>query len=150
MRNVFSSTAIFSLILVVACTEAEPSRFANEQFEPGESASAEEMQAARNLSLVDSGNTTEGSPLEKAQRCSVAIGTLAERVETLGTLSGEQMQVLTDAKAVYDRRVSSEAAGSGQPAEDAPEVPVQQDPERSQVAEQARGAIACLRDLGLS
>lgn len=150
MRNIFSSTAIFSLILVGACSEAEPRRFADEQLEVSKSVSPEEMQAARTLSLVDSGNTTDGSPLEKAQRCSVAIGALAERVENLGTLSGEQMQALTDAKAVYDRRVSSEAPGSGRPSEDAREGPLQEDPDRSHVAEQARGAIACLRDLGLS
>lgn len=146
MRDYPFYTILLSLALVSSCSDAPASSLADEPFEVEREVSAEEMEAARTLSLVDSGTITDGSPYEKAQRCSVAIGALAERVEGLGTFSADQIQVLADAQAVYDQRMRSEGPGPGQPS--LGEVP-QQDPENSLIAEQARGAIACLRELGL-
>ncbi len=150
MRNSLLCVTLLSLALVVSCSDGPASGLVNEQFETERDASAEDMQAARTLSLVEGGNIAGGDPYEKAQRCSVAIGALAEGVEGLGTFSPEQIQVLVDAKAVYERRMRSEASGREQPSQGTLEETPQQDPERSQIAEQARGAIECLRELGIS
>lgn len=146
MRNNLFYMTIFSLLLATACSSEQPSDLMDEQLEASRDISAEERQAARALSLVDSGQITAVDPYEKARQCSVAIGALTSSVEGLGTFSPEQVQVLADAKAVYDRRMRSEGSGAEQLSQDSPQP---QDEEGSDTAEQARTAIACLRELGL-
>lgn len=146
MRSALIYTVTLSLAFSTSCTDEGGHRLDEEQLDADRDVGPEERQAARALSLIDSGQITAIDPYEKARQCSVAIGVLTESVEGLGTFTPEQIRVLDDARAVYDRRMRLEASGSEQPP---PSTPEAQEQENSQTAEQARGAIACLRELGL-
>ncbi|MBU1607260.1 MAG: hypothetical protein KKD08_10705 [Alphaproteobacteria bacterium] len=150
MRNILHFSSLLSIALLSSCSDEQSSSPLNEQFEVEREVSPEEMEAARSLSVVDSGAITGSNPYERAQRCSVAIGALTERVEDLGALSSEQIGVLADAKDTYERRMESEGSSNERiPQEPLAEMP-SQEPVEAQAAEQGREAIACLRDLGLS
>jgi hypothetical protein len=119
--------------LLGACSGAPETDRAATDEQPAQLFSQEERIAARALSIGNRGIMEEAeSPYQQAVECSGAIAALAERFRQAGGLTSEQLAIVDQAKAVYDRRMqllagqarqADQDTGPDQPssAEDSPE-----------------------------
>lgn len=109
--------------------------------------SEEDQLAARALSISNRGAVQESdTPYAHALACSSAIEALTDRLRQSDTLTAEQLRVVEQAKAVYDRRArllrtQMEAANP------AARETLQQIPEEIPPGGRALQAIGCLQKL---
>lgn len=113
-------SALFLAVMLAGCSAAQDSeRTAPSTEEPAPQFSDEDRLAARALSISNRDMQETGSPYDQAMACSSAIAALEERLRQADMITDEQLDVIGQAKAVYDRRIrtladQASAAGTGE------------------------------------
>lgn len=136
-----------ALALLAGCSGAQESdQGAGVSQEQVRQFSNEERLAARALSIGSrSAAPQSGNPYEQAVTCSSAIEALADRLRQSDALTSEQLQIVEQAKAVYDRRIRSltdQASAAGTAVGEDPLQAVDNPPRG-----EALQAIGCIQNL---
>lgn len=133
-------TAILATLLALTGCSAAREPAADQP--PQKEFSAEDKRIARRLSLGGGETREASSPRFYATLCTLALDSIAERIQDGGMLSGEQSRAFAQAHALWARRAAEGAA------------PAEREAARKEVEEaypepasRARFAIGCLRDL---
>jgi hypothetical protein len=133
--------------MLAGCSAAQDSeRTAPSTEKPARQFSDEDRLAAQALSISNRNTGQEaGSPYDQAMACSSAIAALEEMLRQADTMTEEQLDVIGQAKGVYDQRIrllgQIDAAGAT-PGED-----LQQAPQDTPAGGKALEAIGCIQRL---
>lgn len=132
------------LLAATACSDDQHRSSPIEAVQPARVISASEKEAARSLSVVNSGSSADAK--DQPLICSQSIRALAKRLLELGALTREQRDALGRAQSIYERRAQATLDSNDSRTEEAAVLLAQQDGDDAAVA---RTAVACLRALSI-
>ncbi len=130
-----------------ACSQADPSRQANELNEARREFSAAEKAAARSLSVLavnDAANAND-DPFERAVRCHAALGGLRAEFGSSEVLGEAQLAELVSAERYFEQRVQEEGAAAGRRRAQIGVAIREAEQQRPGIADELRIALNCVR-----
>lgn len=148
----WADCAVFAgaIFLAGACSQSGPEVQRDRRAQAAAAATRftpREVQAARKLSLAGDQLLAEASEYERALRCHKALISMDQTLRKTGSVTGEQLALLQQARDLFERRARQHGLQEGRSAAAILQQLQQRPTATADLGNEARTGLACVRTL---